>query len=69
MTWNSLKEQSVRFVTELTTHMIEKTLKQDRSLHYFAAIAVRTDTQKADVLKDHDEKALHDQKKSHSMEK
>ena len=68
MTWNSLKEQSVTFLTQLTTHVIEKTLKEDRSLHYFAAIAARTDTQKADALKDYDEKALHDQKKSHSMD-
>ena len=67
MTWKSLKEQSVTFLTELTTHMIEKTLKEDRSLHYFATIAARTDTRKADALKDHDKKALHDQKKSHSM--
>ena len=50
---NKLKEQSVTFSTELTTHMIEKTLKEDRSLHYFAAIAARTDTQKADASKDH----------------
>ena len=63
MIWNSLREQSVTFLTELTIHMIEKTLKEDQSLHYFAAIAARTDTQKADALKDHDEKALHDQKK------
>ena len=48
--------------------MIEKTLKEDRSLHYFAAIAARTDTQKADASKDHDETALHDEKKSHSMD-
>ena len=68
MTWNSLKEQSVTFLTELTTHMIETTLKEDQSLLYFAAIAARTDTQKADGLKDHDEKALHDQKKSPSMD-
>ena len=68
MTSNSLTEQSVTFLTDLTTHMIEKTLKADQSLHYFAAIAARTDTRKAAALKDHDEKALHDQKKSHSME-
>ena len=68
MIWNSLREQSVTFLTELTIHMIEQTLKEDRSLHYFAAIAARTDTQKADALKDHDEKALHDQKKSQSMD-
>ena len=48
--------------------MIEKTLKEDRSLQYFAAVAARTDTQKADALKDHDQKALHDQKISHSMD-
>ena len=43
--------------------MIEKTLKEDQNLHYFAAIAAGTDTQKADVLKDHEGKALHDQNK------
>ena len=37
--------------------MIEKTLKEDQSLHSFAAIAVHMNTQKADALKDHDEKA------------
>ena len=68
MIWNNLKEQFVTFITELTIQMIEKTLREDRSLHYFAAIAVRTDTQKADALKDHDEKALHDQKKNHFMD-
>ena len=45
-----------------------KNLKEDQSFHYFAGIAVHTHTQKADALKDHDEKALHDQKKSHSLD-
>ena len=48
--------------------MIEKILMEDRSLHYFAAKVARTDTQKVDALKDHDEKALPDQKKNHSMD-
>ena len=68
MIWNSLKEQSVMFLTELTTHMIEITLKEDRSLHYFAAIADRKDPQKGDALKDHHKTALHDQKKNHFMD-
>ena len=37
--------------------MIEKTLKEDQSLHSFAAIAAHTVTQKEDALKDHEEKA------------
>ena len=45
-----------------------KNLKEDRSFHYFAGIAGHTHTQKADALKDHDKKALHDQKKSHSLD-
>ena len=61
-----MKEQSVTFLTELTIHKIEKILKEDRSLHYFAAPVARTDTQKVDALKDHDEKALPDPKKNHS---
>ena len=60
-------EQSVTFLTELTIHMIEKTLKEDRSLHYFAAIAARTDTQNADALKDQNEKASNDQKNNQTM--
>ena len=67
MIWNSLKEQSVTFLMELTTQLIETILKEDQILHYFSSIAARTDTQKANALKDYDEEALHDQK-SHSMD-
>ena len=35
----------------------KKTLKEYQNLHYFAVIVVHTVTQKADVLKDQDEKA------------
>ena len=52
-----MKEQSAIYSTELITHMIEKTLKEDQSLHSFAAIAVQMDTPKANALKDHDEKS------------
>ena len=42
-----------------------KNFKGRPNWHSFAAIAVHTVTQKADALKDHEEKALHDQKKDH----
>ena len=42
---------------ELITHTIEKTLKEDQSLHFFAAIAVHTVTKNEDALNDHEEKA------------
>ena len=42
----------------------KKILKEDQIWH-FAAIAVHTVTQKEDALKDHEEKAQHDQKKDH----
>ena len=48
--------------------MIEKILKEDQNSHYFAVTVVHTVTQKADVLKDQDEKAYQDPKKKHFMD-
>ena len=49
------------------THTIEKILKEDQNLHYFVVTVVHTVTQKADALKDQDEKAYQDQKNYHFM--
>ena len=50
---------------ESIIHMIEKTSKGDRDLHYFLAIVVHMDTQKADVLKSHKENTNKNHGKGH----
>ena len=47
--------------------MTKKILKEDRNLHCSVVIAVHMDILKVDALKDHVEKAWHDQKKSHFL--
>ena len=62
-----MKEQYVTFLTELIIHTTKRILKEDRNLHCSVVFAVHMDILKVDALKDHVEKAWHDQKKSHSI--